>query len=71
MASNFIALRPNNLARPKLKYGMVNIKKLPGQLLPVSASEEDRNQAIANRVNYRSRDGDLAPVIPAQPIRTT
>jgi hypothetical protein len=44
MASGFIALAPNNLARPKLRYGMVNTKRVDGKVL--SATDEDRSKAL-------------------------
>ena len=44
MASGFIALAPDNVARPKLRYGMVNTKRVDGKIL--TATDEDRKKAL-------------------------
>jgi hypothetical protein len=43
MASNFIAKRPDNKAKPKLHYGMINSIRVDGRI--VAATEEDRKKA--------------------------
>jgi hypothetical protein len=43
MASNFIALNPDNKEKPKLQYGMVNSIRVDGKITP--ATEADRKKA--------------------------
>ena len=42
MASNFIALAPENQARPKLRYGMVNSYRVDGKTLPATQALRDK-----------------------------
>jgi hypothetical protein len=54
MGSNFIALSPKDQVNPKLKYGMVNKYKLPGQEKDQHATPEHRQLAKDNSRDYTS-----------------
>ena len=54
MGSNFIALRPDDKVKPKLRYGMIGGKKLPGVVLPVAANDGDRELAKSQARDYKS-----------------